>query len=738
MAIIQSFNKIAILSSLLVLWGYSLLTHADITTQKTESQIQQSLEATAQSIDNPETIPTLSAPQMAWSYQQTIHPHLKRVVKFLGSKIEEGLANIKKIELYKTNEVNPVQTIQALNTKTWFDGEQLNFKFEDMNFDGYQDLRLMVDIAAGPIPYLCWLFEPKTGLLVKNEELSKLTSLEVDSNHKRIISYWKTNALRQGTNYYQFIAGKLTLIRQEITEYSAEEESSYQLTVLERIGNEMKLIEQQQVPAENETKNTLDMASSIKEMWQNLDKTKGNCIEETVPTNSAIRNFFCHIKKHFLDYDLLQQLADMPIFIKGPHSDKQLSLENEYQFGYYNKVFVTWLKDNFIPAAQDQTFRKATQVIFDNYVKSLARTFYLVHELLFDDLAYLKQEQATYLELIRTHQLPAHYFLKYKNFKGLTAKKFPEREVATAVAFWIRRMIDGTADEFFAGLKLLMMTYDANFALEHAHRSPKWTYQRPLYIQPPTLTFQLFNRTVKEPTATAEESAQIEKIEIYQNNDSYPFQTIQEPNMILLEEEDGLETEDMNFDGYRDLRIASTDSASFYWLFDPHQQLFIRNKELEQLEQIYGIPDLDDNLQQLRFIWQEGDDTDEDTGLHGVNYYQFVAGKLILVRQELYQLFGEVPEEDNIFEKLNNLGEFTIVTLLEKGELIDNEMKVIEQKLVPGNLIQEKFAPEEDEETKIVNPIPLKNNTLSVNKKINRKRKSPSVKLGNSVNLYNK
>lgn len=87
------------------------------------------------------------------------------------------------------------------------------------------------------------------------------------------------------------------------------------------------------------------------------------------------------------------------------------------------------------------------------------------HELLFDDLAYLKQEQATYLELIRTHQLPAHYFLKYKDFKGLTAKKFPEREVATAVAFWIRRMIDGTADEFFAGLKLLWMIIYNSFDL---------------------------------------------------------------------------------------------------------------------------------------------------------------------------------------------------------------------------------------------------------------------------------
>ncbi len=716
MVIIQSGNKMVLLPSILLLWGYFLLANAD-TTKNAKSQVQPTDKAVTQSIDNPEKMTTV-ANQTTWTYQQTIHPHLKRIIKFIGSTREEDVANINKIELYKANEVNPIQIIQALDTKTWFDGDQLNLKFEDMNFDGYQDLRLMADVAAGPISYQCWLFDPKTGLLVKNEELSALTSLEVDSNHKRIISYWKTNALRQGTNYYQFIAGQLTLIRQEITEYSAEEDSSYQLTVLERIGNEMKLIEQQQVPAENETNNAIDVASPIKKMWQNLDKTKGNCIGETVPTNSAIRHFFCQIKKHFFDYDRLQQLADIPIFIKGPHSDKQLNLENEYQFGYYNKAFVTWLKDNFIPAASDRTFRKATQVIFDNNIKSIARTFYLVHELLFDDLAYLKQEQATYLELIRTHQLPVHYFLKYKDFKDLKAKAYPEREVATAVAFWIRRMIDGTADEFFAGLKLLMMTYDTHFAVEHAHRSPQWTYQSPLYIQPPTLTFQLFNRTVKKPTATTEENEPIEKIEIYQNNDIYPFQTIQEPNMIMLED-DGFDTEDMNFDGYRDLRIASTDSASFYWLFDPQQQLFIRNKALEQLERTYGIPDLADDLQQLRFVWRTGDDLDEDTGIHGVNYYQFMAGKLILVRQELYQVFWEVSEDDNIFEELNNFGEFTIVTLLERGEVIDDEMKIVEQKLVPGNLIQEKFAPE-DEETKTVNPIPLKNNVFLVKRKLNR------------------
>ncbi len=84
--------------------------------------------------------------------------------------------------------VEPSQIIQSLDTKTWFDNTGLNFKLEDVNFDSYQDLRLMVGIPTGPIPYLCWLFDPKTGQFVHSQKLSGLASLEVDADNKQIIS----------------------------------------------------------------------------------------------------------------------------------------------------------------------------------------------------------------------------------------------------------------------------------------------------------------------------------------------------------------------------------------------------------------------------------------------------------------------------------------------------------------------------------------------------------------------
>ena len=62
---------------------------------------------------------------------------------------------------------------------------------EDLNFDGYKDLRLQKGTPAGPnIPYLYWIYDPS-----QNEELEIILALKVDYENKRIISYTRGSAL---------------------------------------------------------------------------------------------------------------------------------------------------------------------------------------------------------------------------------------------------------------------------------------------------------------------------------------------------------------------------------------------------------------------------------------------------------------------------------------------------------------------------------------------------------------
>lgn len=181
-----------------------------------------------------------------WTYRSTIHPELPEFAfKLVGevSDMSEDIVNVNAIDIRKSNESQPFQTIQGLDTETPVREDYVGFEIEDMNFDGYRDIRIVELLPAGPnIPYLYWLFEPKAGSFVQNKELEEITSPEFESDKKRIKSSWRDSAVRYGTDYYQFTGGKPLLVRQEIEEYSNE--GVKRLTVRERVGDEMKVVEQ--------------------------------------------------------------------------------------------------------------------------------------------------------------------------------------------------------------------------------------------------------------------------------------------------------------------------------------------------------------------------------------------------------------------------------------------------------------------------------------------------------------
>ena len=645
-----------------------------------------------------------------------IHPKLPDFIfKLNGQCAEEPLENIdiKTIEVYRSDANQLLQQILVPDMKLQFHAQGVKeFKIEDINFDGYQDIRLIPLTYEVNFYTPCWLFEPKKGFFVRcSSEIETIVSPEFDVENKQIISLQKDSATHNTTSYYHFVQGKPQLYRQESREYSKE--GVYQLTILELIEGEMTIVEQKWVQEEeiNAETRMSDVANLIKEIWQNLDKTKKPCSDDTLSyfiEGRNLLNFYCHIKTNFIGYNKLSELVGLPVFIKGPHTENQLNLNNKYYFGYYNPFFVTWLKNNLIPAAQEPAFRELTQPFFDKYVQKLARTFYLVHELLFDDPDYLKQEQSAYLELVNHRQLPYGYSLKYKNFKNLSEKGYLEFDIATAVSFWIRRIIDGTENEFFSGLKLLMTTYDSSFALKHAQQTPLWTYQSPIHTQPPTFTFKLIGEPSQDDELP-EGIHRVKQLEIYKNNDIYPFQTIQGVDMRIISEDEGFETEDMNFDTYQDFRIAGPNMSYLYWLFDPQTQVFVRNQQLEQIELLYGPPEFDAVQQQIKLLWRNGPETDWEAGIHGISEYKFIDEKLVLVRQELYQTFWEISEEENTLGELEPVQEFTIVTILEPGGITKEEMRVIEQKLVQGNLVQEKFGAEYEtigDELEIADPKP--------------------------------
>ncbi len=218
------------------------------------------------------------------------------------------------------------------------------------------------------------------------------------------------------------------------------------------------------------------VASKIREVWLKLDKTKNACDEFDYFPEGGMRSFACHLKS-LSSLEFLQEASGLVIFNQGPHQGTRLKLDHRYQFGYYNPDFVLWMVDHLIPGAEDASLRKATQAHYNKYVKPLARIFYATWQKTRKQPECFQKEVERYRSLMAQKQLPEMYYERFFFFmnpdfcthadagfdyfyKHGFDGGYSGNVVKTCIAFWMRRTIDGTADEFSRGLLKLLKTYD--------------------------------------------------------------------------------------------------------------------------------------------------------------------------------------------------------------------------------------------------------------------------------------
>lgn len=116
---------------------------------------------------------------------------------------------------------------------------------EDMNFDGYNDLRIRQLMPAAPnIPYYVWLYDPQTNRFTRNTALEEITSPVVDRVNQRIRSAWRANCCDYGEDTYGFLDGQLTLLQQTETTVDPNKSSRTITTFKQRVNGKMRLIRQ--------------------------------------------------------------------------------------------------------------------------------------------------------------------------------------------------------------------------------------------------------------------------------------------------------------------------------------------------------------------------------------------------------------------------------------------------------------------------------------------------------------
>lgn len=218
-------------------------------------------------------------------------------------------------------------------------------------------------------------------------------------------------------------------------------------------------------------------AEAVRAVWSGLGQTTNTCPDtfDYFP-NGGPRIFACHVASS-LPYERLVELAGMKVFLDGPHTAAGADLTAERSFGRYNPAFVRWAVDHLVPGADDAAFRVATQPLYDSFVKPLATAFWLTWRKAQAEPRCFEREVDQYTSFLagkQVSEMPYERYFFFMNDKFCTNPAggfafFHGRGfdggangnvIKTTTAWWIRRSIDGTANEWARGLKKLLRTYD--------------------------------------------------------------------------------------------------------------------------------------------------------------------------------------------------------------------------------------------------------------------------------------
>ena len=140
---------------------------------------------------------------------------------------ETATGGYRNIEVHEGNKKH-IQTINIAEVNSFGDetttspepGTGSDIIIEDMDFDGINDFRIIAMLPPGPnIPYICFLWDKKSGKFVHAEFLDDITSPEFDSKTKTVTSSSRESANKYRKDVYKYSGGKLVLVKSVVNTY---------------------------------------------------------------------------------------------------------------------------------------------------------------------------------------------------------------------------------------------------------------------------------------------------------------------------------------------------------------------------------------------------------------------------------------------------------------------------------------------------------------------------------------
>ncbi|MFA5507919.1 MAG: hypothetical protein WC423_20995 [Vulcanimicrobiota bacterium] len=121
---------------------------------------------------------------------------------------------------------------------------------EDINFDGYADLRIMKYLPGGAnVPYYFWLYDPSSDTFVEAKEYEVVLSPEVNAQSKELISRQRLSATEFVVDYYRPLGFIPKLLRREERSFNPDGSSVLNLFEMQDESG-LQLMETRQLPPE--------------------------------------------------------------------------------------------------------------------------------------------------------------------------------------------------------------------------------------------------------------------------------------------------------------------------------------------------------------------------------------------------------------------------------------------------------------------------------------------------------
>jgi hypothetical protein len=150
----------------------------------------------------------------ATGYERTWLRQLDKNI-WVNSSNEGGVDSI---QVFEKNKGNHIQTIPVSENENYpYTNSPL--RFEDLNFDGYEDIAVLQNNATANTLELYWLYDPAKKKFEESVELEAISSAAFDHENREITSFWRSSCCDHGYSTYRYINGKLLLVS-EIEENS--------------------------------------------------------------------------------------------------------------------------------------------------------------------------------------------------------------------------------------------------------------------------------------------------------------------------------------------------------------------------------------------------------------------------------------------------------------------------------------------------------------------------------------